>query len=161
MIQMTMNRTATETAEIAEKYLSFTLGAEQYGVGIQQVNEIIGLVPVTPVPRTPAFVKGIINLRGRVVPVIDLRTKFGMRAADAPNRCIVILSINDIEVGVIVDAVSDVLRIPTTDVSEVPQFGTDVDTRFLSGIGKHGEQIVLLLDADRLLSNRELEAIRQ
>ena len=134
------------------QYLTFSLGDELYGVDILRVQEIKGYTTVTRIPNTPMHIKGVLNLRGTIVPIIELRTKFGMPAIDYTMfTVIVVVVVNEKVTGLVVDAVSDVLDISTNDVQPPPQFGAKVDIGFLHGIGKSGEKLVSLLDIDRLL----------
>lgn len=140
------------------QYLTFTLGEEHYGVDILRVQEIKGYTAVTRIPNTPDSIKGVLNLRGTIVPIIDLRAKFGMDKIDYTRfTVIVVVVVKDRVMGIIVDAVSDVLNIPKKDIQPTPQFGTAVDVSFISGIGKCGDKLVALLDIDQILSLRELE----
>ncbi|TAK06434.1 MAG: purine-binding chemotaxis protein CheW [Candidatus Manganitrophaceae bacterium] len=140
------------------QYLTFTLGEEHYGVDILRVQEIKGYTAVTRIPNTPDSIKGVLNLRGTIVPIIDLRAKFGMEKIDYTRfTVIVVVVVKDRVMGIIVDAVSDVLNIPKKDIQPTPQFGTAVDVSFISGIGKCGDKLVALLDIDQILSLRELE----
>jgi purine-binding chemotaxis protein CheW len=142
------------------QYLTFALGAEEYGVAILNVQEIKGYSTVTPIPNTPAYVKGVMNLRGTIVPVIDLRLRLGMPAGDyGPFTVIVVLAVGTKIVGTIVDAVSDVLTIPTADVQPTPTFGTAVDLRFIAGIARANDKIVVLLDVDTMLRHDDLAAL--
>jgi len=139
------------------QYLTFALGDEEYGVGILHVQEIKGYSPVTPIPNTPPFVKGVMNLRGTIVPVIDLRLRLGMPAAEyGPFTVIIVLAIGEKVVGTIVDAVSDVLTIPASDVQTTPTFGPAADLRFIAGIAQAGGKLVVLLDLDAMLRHEEL-----
>jgi purine-binding chemotaxis protein CheW len=148
-------------AELAGKYLTFKLGAESYGLGILKVQEIIGIMSITHIPKTPAFVRGVINLRGRVIPVTDLRLKFGMESEeDTAKTCVIVvqLSLGDRQVtmGLIVDEVSEVLDIAEGQIEPPPSFGDSLDTAFILGMGKVGDKVVMLLDVDRVLSCDEL-----
>jgi purine-binding chemotaxis protein CheW len=134
------------------QYLTFRLRDEEYGVEILKVQEIKGYTAITPVPNTPAYLKGVMNLRGTIVPVVDLRAKFGMEAAEyTAFTVIIVLTVGTKVVGLIVDAVSDVLNIPKTDIQATPDFGAQVDARFISGMAKAGDKLVVLLDIDRVL----------
>lgn len=144
------------------QYLTFTLGEEHYGAEILRVQEIKGYTAVTRIPNTPDYIKGVLNLRGTIVPIIDLRTKFGMEKIDYSRfTVIVVVVVRDRIVGIIVDAVSDVLSIPKKEIQPPPKFGTSVDVSFISGIGKCGEKLVALLDIDRVLSEVEVESVAQ
>jgi len=138
------------------KYLTFSLAGEEYGIGILKVREIIGMMPVTPVPRTPDFVKGVINLRGKVIPVIDLRLRFGLEAAAYTERtCIIVVEIlgdaGAVPMGIVVDAVSEVLSIRGGDIENTPAFGVKLNTDFILGMAKTEGSVKILLDIDRVL----------
>jgi purine-binding chemotaxis protein CheW len=147
------NNAEARGAERAGKYLTFRLAAEDYGLEILKVREIIGMMDITAVPRVPAFVKGVINLRGKVIPVVDLREKFGMEAVEhTEETCIIVVDVGTVEMGIIVDKVSEVLDIPGEDIQDTPALGTDVNTDFILGIGKPGGRVKILLDIDNVLS---------
>ena len=134
------------------QFLTFTLGDEEYGVEILKVQEIKGYSTVTPIPNTPSYVKGVLNLRGAIIPIVDLRSKLSM--SEAPYNqftVIIVVRVGVKTVGVVVDAVSDVLNIPTKDIQATPDFGAQVDARFISGLAKTGERLVVLLDIDKVL----------
>lgn len=148
-------------AKLAGKYLTFELGNETFGLPILNVQEIIGMMPVTRVPRTPRFVRGVINLRGRVIPVIALRRKFDMDDREDDERtCIIVVQIrlgdSQLTIGAIVDEVSEVLNIQAEQIEESPEFGSEVAMDFILGIGKVSKKIVMLLDTNRILTNTEL-----
>lgn len=148
------------------KYLTFTLADEDYGIGILKIKEIIGVMPITPVPRTPEHVKGVINLRGKVVPVLDLRKKFGMAAKDFTERtCIVVVEIKGsagrIMVGVIVDSVSEVLNIKPEEIEDTPSFGTELETEYILGMAKMGNGVKILIDIDKVLCVGDLGEIKR
>ncbi len=150
-------------AEKEGKYLTFALGPEEYGLEILKVREIIGYMEITAVPQTPSHVKGVINLRGQVIPVIDLRAKFGMETTDVTEEtCIIVVEISQgnrgFSTGIVVDHVQEVLDIPGEDIEEAPQFGSSVDTSFILGMGKIGDSVKILLDIDRVLSGDHLES---
>lgn len=153
------------TVARAGKYLTFSLADEHYGLDIVRVQEIVGLLPVTRVPRLPDFVAGVVNLRGRVIPVIDLRLSFGMPASALEERtCIVIVSIERpdgsfVTRGAIVDEVSDVVAFSEGAIEATPEFGTSVDTSFITGVGRVDDRVVLLLDIDKVLTTGELEEL--
>jgi len=145
------------------KYLTFALGAEEYGLEILKVREIIGYIDVTAVPQTPSHVKGVINLRGQVIPVVDLRAKFGMATTDVTDEtCIIVVEITQnsrkFNTGIVVDRVQEVLDISGQDIEEAPQFGASVDTNFILGMGKIGDKVKILLDIDRVLAGSDLGA---
>lgn len=136
------------------QYLTFQLGEEFYGIDILRVQEIKGYTAVTRIPNTPAHIKGVLNLRGTIVPVVELRTKFGMPTIDYTSFTVVIIVVvNERVVGLVVDSVSDVLNIASQNVQSAPQLGTQIDVSFLTGIGKCGDKLVSLLDVDRLLND--------
>jgi len=144
------------------KYLTFVLADEEYGIGILKVKEIIGLMPITPVPRTPSHVKGVINLRGRVIPVVDLRLKFGMSGAESTERtCIIVVEIsscgNKISMGIVVDSVSEVLNIRAAEIEDTPSFGTKLDTDYILGMAKSGQGVKILLDIDKVVNSGEIQ----
>lgn len=146
------------------KYLTFRLAEEDYGLEILKVREIIGLMDITVIPQMPPFVKGVINLRGKVIPVIDLRLKFGLPPVDYNERtCIIVVEVKTPEgamlMGVVVDTVSEVLNISGADIEPPPSFGTRVDTRYILGIAKAKGAIKILLDIDQVLSPKELSGL--
>jgi purine-binding chemotaxis protein CheW len=139
------------------KFLSFFLKQEEYGIEILKVQEIIGILPITRVPRTPEFVKGVINLRGKIIPVTDLRSKFNMEDREETSEtCIIVVQTNGLEIGVIVDKVSEVLDISDSEIEDVPSFGTDVSTDYLLGIGNTSGRVRLLLDIQKILTPQEV-----
>lgn len=154
------------------KFLTFRLGTEEYGVEILRVREIIGLIDITPLPRTPDFVKGVINLRGKIIPVIELRTKFGLAPVDYTEAtCVIVVEVADPEsseqfqMGVIVDTVSEVLDIDQSLIESAPRFGCAVSADYILGMGKvetpSGTQVVILLDIDRVLTGDESKPLLQ
>ena len=144
------------------KYLTFVLCEEEYGLEILKVREIIGLLDVTPVPQTPAFVKGVINLRGKVIPVVDLRLKFGMPEAEyTKETCIIVVDVAALLMGIIVDTVSEVIEIKEEEIEPAPSFGEKVDVKFILGMGKIKGKVKILLDIDRVLSSEELSAVEK
>ncbi len=148
------------TVQQLNKYLTFMLADEEYGLEILKVREIIGLMDVTRVPRMPAFIRGVINLRGRVIPVIDLRLKFNMDAVeDTRETCIIVVDLEEILTGIVVDSVSEVMDIPAGDIEEAPDFGVSVDTEFIMGVGKADDKVVMLLDIRKALEQEELEMV--
>jgi len=140
----------------ANKYLTLVLAHEHYGVPILKVQEIIGLQEITPVPRMPHEVRGVLNLRGRVIPILDLRSRFGLeRGEDTKRTCIVVVQVagatGPVIMGVVVDQVSEVQDIPPEQVEPAPALGASVDTAFIAGVGKVGKRVVMLLDIDKAL----------
>lgn len=141
----------------AGKYLTFFLGAEEYGMEILAVHEIIGVLPITRVPRTPPFVRGVINLRGRVITILDLRLKFDLPAADpGPTSCIIVVAAHAAHVGLLVDRVSEVADIGAGDIEPPPSLGAGVHTDYLVGIAKSASRVRLLLDITRVIDAGDL-----
>ena len=143
------------------KYLTFTLAGEEYGIGILKIREIIGMMPITSVPQAPAFVKGVINLRGKVIPVIDLRLRFGMPAMDYTERtCIIVVEIDlqdtALNIGIVVDSVSEVLNIAGSNIENAPMFGTQLNTNYILGMAKIEGGVKILLDIDKVLTANEI-----
>ncbi|MCC6141027.1 MAG: purine-binding chemotaxis protein CheW [Nitrospira sp.] len=139
------------------QFLTFQLGEELYGVDILRVQEIKGYTAVTRIPNTPPHIKGVLNLRGTIVPIVELRTKFGMNTIEYTMfTVIVVVVVREKIMGLVVDAVSDVLNIDKKDIQPAPQFGAKVDVSFLNGIGKSGDKLIALLDMDRLLSDEDV-----
>jgi purine-binding chemotaxis protein CheW len=146
------------------KYLTFSLADEEYGIGILKIKEIIGMMPITTVPQTPEFVKGVINLRGKVIPVLDLRLRFGMESIDYTDRtCIIVVEIagpsGTVMIGIVVDAVSEVLNIKGEDIEETPTFGTRLNTDYILGMAKMGGGVKILLDIDEVLGAEDLDTL--
>ena len=146
------------------KYLTFSLAGEEYGIGILKVKEIIGMMPITHVPQTPEYVKGVVNLRGKVIPVVDLRLKFGIEQIDYTERtCIIVVEISSlgktIAMGIVVDSVSEVLNIKNGDIEDTPSFGTKLKTEFILGMAKVGANVKILLDIDLVLAAEEVAEI--
>ncbi len=142
------------------QYVTFCLGDEEYGVDILKVQEIIGISPVTKVPYLPDFIKGVINLRGIVVPIVDLRLRFRLPVAEYTDRtCVVIVKVGERVVGMIVDAVSEVMEIAEAMVDAAPSFGHGVRTDFIDGMGKVDERLVLLLNIEKLFTEGEMQEI--
>lgn len=143
------------------KYLTFKLADEEYGLEILKIREIIGLMEITRVPQTPDFVEGVINLRGRVIPVIDLRTRFGLPRTEYNDQtCIIVVDVGTL-MGVIVDTVEEVHDIPASDIEPPPRLGATVDTTFILGMGKVKGDVKILLDIDKVLTSEELVELRQ
>lgn len=148
-------------AENYQKLLTFSLGSEGYGISILKVKEIIGMMDITPVPRTPEFIKGVINLRGKIIPVMDLRVKFSMDAQEYDERtCIIVVevSINGAQklLGVVVDTVSEVVTISSDQIEPPPEYGTSVEHNSILGIGKIKERVVIILDIDEVFLCEEV-----
>jgi purine-binding chemotaxis protein CheW len=149
---------------LAGKYLTFRLANEEYGIPILTVVEIIKMMEVTPVPRTPSFVRGVVNLRGKVIPVVELREKFGMEhTEDTDETCIIVVKLgsddSDLVMGIIIDTVSEVLDIQAQQIEPAPEFGSTCDTEFILGMAKAGAQVKILIDINRVLSREELSSM--
>ncbi|HQI25032.1 MAG TPA: chemotaxis protein CheW [Smithella sp.] len=148
------------------KYLTFSLAGEEYGIGILKVKEIIGMMPITHVPQTPDYVKGVVNLRGKVIPVVDLRLKFGIEPIDYTERtCIIVVEIihanKTISMGIVVDSVSEVLNIKNGDIEDTPSFGTKLKTEFILGMAKTGSNVKILLDIDLVLADEDVAVMEK
>ncbi|WP_300455025.1 chemotaxis protein CheW [Desulfobacula sp.] len=162
----TMNQAIKETTIKTGKYLTFSLDEEEYGIGILKVKEIIGMMPITSVPRTPAFLKGVINLRGKVIPVMDLRLKFNMGEIPYTDRtCIIVVEIeletSTVLIGIVVDAVSEVLNIQENEIEDTPAFGTALDTAYILGLAKINGGVKILLNIDKVLSIEEIDDLNK
>ena len=160
----TMNQAVKATTIKTGKYLTFSLEKEEYGIGILKVKEIIGMMPITSVPRTPAFVKGVVNLRGKVIPVLDLRAKFEMETIAYTERtCIIVVEIDSaastILIGIVVDSVCEVLNIREEEIEETPKFGTQLKHDYILGMAKRDGGVKILLNIDRVLSSEEITKI--
>ena len=143
-----------------DKYLTFHLAGEDYGIDIAFVTEIIGIQKITEVPDMPEFIRGVINLRGKVIPVMDVRLRFNLKERDYDERtCIVVVDIDNTAVGLVVDEVSEVADIPEKDVEPPPQTGKGQRSRYLKGMGKMDEAVKILLDVEKLLHDEELEQL--
>lgn len=152
-----MSQVVKAVADKEGKYLTFSLASEEYGISILRIKEIIGMIPITSVPQTPEYIKGVVNLRGKVIPVMDLRLRFSIPAMEYTERtCIIVVEISGqagmIQVGVVVDAVSEVLNVKSEDIAPTPSFGTKLDTDYILGMAKMDGGIKILLDITRVLS---------
>ncbi len=162
----TMDQVVKTMAIKTGKYLTFSLAQEEYGIGILKVKEIIGMMTITSVPRTPNFVRGVINLRGKVIPVIDLRLKFEMESIPYSDRtCIIVVEIDSqdstVLIGIVVDAVSEVLNIQKEDIEDSPAFGSKLDTDYILGMAKMEGGVKILLDIDKVLSAHEIQTLEK
>jgi purine-binding chemotaxis protein CheW len=151
---------------LSGKYLTVVLENEAYGLNVLKIREIIRLQKITPVPQMPAFVKGVINLRGRVIPIVDLRVKFGLKAEFTERTCIIVVQVklpNDqvVQMGLIVDSVEEVVNLNATEIEPTPEFGAKVDTSYLLGMAKIKGQVKTLLDIDRVVAPETVQAIVQ
>ena len=147
------------------KFLTFSLANEEYGIGILKVREIIGMMPIRTVPQTPGFVKGVINLRGKVIPVVDLRLKFGMEETDYTERTsIIVVDVQSgsgafVHIGIVVDFVSEVINIKGDEIEPAPTFGSQLNTEYILGMAKVGKSVKILLDIDRILAVEDLNGL--
>jgi purine-binding chemotaxis protein CheW len=162
-VNQTVNVIERQTAR-AGKYLTFRLAAEEYGLEILKVQEIIKMMDITKIPRTPDFVRGVINLRGKVIPVVDLRLKFSMEAKETTEKtCVIVVQVRRQEgvvtMGIIVDEVSEVLDISGEEIQAAPSFGTSVDTQFILGMAKTKGGVKILLDINKVLASDEIDAL--
>ena len=162
MIESTSNSANSDAR--SGKYLTFILGQEEFGIRVIKVREIMGLQEVTSVPQTPAFLKGVINLRGKVIPVVDLRLKFGLPAAEYTQRtCIIVVEVQGengaIMVGLIVDAVSEVLNLSGSEIEDTPDFGSKLSAPFILGMAKTKGKVKILLDIDRVVNVQEIASM--
>ncbi|TCL76257.1 purine-binding chemotaxis protein CheW [Hydrogenispora ethanolica] len=144
------------------RYLIFTVGEEDYGIAIGQVTEIIGIQEITAVPELPNYMIGIINLRGKIIPVMDMRRRFKLEPREYTNRtCIIVVNIREIAIGLIVDQVLEVLRIDDADLAPPPEVKSGFHNRYVQAIGKAGDGVKLLLNCDQLLADNELTPLEQ
>ena len=142
--------------------VTFSIGDEEFGVDILKVQEIIRTMEITKVPRAPEFVEGVINLRGKVIPIVDLRKRFGLETRDHDKHTrIIVIEINQMIVGFVVDSVSEVLRIPANTVEPPPPVVSGLESEYISGVGKLQDRLLILLDLNRLLSGEEKDALSQ
>lgn len=158
------NAAIGRTKDRGGKYLTFHLANEEFGIQVMKVREIMGLQEITAVPHTPHYTKGVINLRGKVIPVVDLRLKFGMPSAEYTQRtCIIVTEVEgedgQILIGALVDAVSEVLNLSETDIEDTPDFGGEVSTTGLLGMAKSKGKVKILLDIDAVMTAQELNAL--
>ena len=144
-----------------DQYLTFVVGDETFGFGIEYVTEIVGMQSITTVPDVQNYIKGVINLRGSVIPVIDIRLRFGLNEREYDERtCIVVVKLNELSVGLIVDIVHEVTNIPESKISEPPKVRGDAGAQYIDGMGKLEDKVVILLDIVKLLSNEEQNVIK-
>lgn len=144
----------------AGKYLAFHLGAEEFGIPVLSVREIMGLQDITAVPQTPPHVRGVINLRGKVIPVVDLRLKFGLDGQEYGHRTsIIVVKLADAMMGIIVDGVSEVLNLTPADIEDTPDFGRGIETPYILGMAKTKGKVRMLLDMEQILSTQELTGL--
>lgn len=162
MTEILDNMLDLEEDTMKDRYLTFLLGNECYGIEIKYVTEIIGIQAITEVPELPEYVKGIINLRGKIIPVVDVRVRFKKALKEYNDRtCVVVVDISDLSIGLIVDSVAEVLTIPEQDTVDPPQVNKGFNNRYIKKIGKVGSAVKLLLDCEKLLSENELDNITE
>jgi purine-binding chemotaxis protein CheW len=141
----------------AGKYLTFFLASEEYGVEILKVQEIIGRMPITPVPLTSKYIRGVINLRGKIHPIMDLKIKFGMEETQITDEtCIIVIKTATMMMGILVDKVSEVVNVVSDDIEDTPSFGADVNPEYLLGVGKTGGRVRLLLDIEKVITATDI-----
>ena len=151
----------SEAAERAGKYLTFVLAEEDYGLEILKVREIMGVLDITTVPHTPYYVKGVVNIRGKVIPIVDLRLKFDIPEVEYTDQtCIIVVYVGNVEVGIIVDCVSEVMDIAEEDIEDAPEFGAEVDTHSILGMSKAGGKVTILLDINKVLGGEEVAELQ-
>ncbi len=145
---------------VADMYLTFKLADEEYGIGIMHVTEIVGLQNITEVPDMPEFVKGVVNLRGQVIPVIDVRLRFHMKPKEYDERtCIIVLNIRDVQIGLVVDTVNEVLTIDEKLISPPPKVAAANSAQYIKGLGKINDEVKILLSGEKLLFEEELTSL--
>lgn len=158
---LSLPREGAKAAGRGGKYLTFFLAKEEYGLEILKVQELIGMMDITPIPRAPEYMRGVINLRGKVIPVVELRTKFEMETVDYTDEtCIIVVQTQGLQMGIIVDKVSEVLDIAAGEIEDSPAFSDDIKTDYILGIGKSEDRVKLLLDIDKILSGQDLTELR-
>ena len=149
-----------KTRASKNKFLTYFLGDEEYGVDISQVREIIAMMKITHVPKTPKYVAGVINLRGSIIPVIDTRLRFDMPSLEYDEQtAIIIIEINKVSIGFVVDKVEEVLTIDEANLSEPPKFGANIDTEFIKNIARMGEMVIMILDLEKLFEAEEISML--
>lgn len=154
------NETNKSTGAAGGEFLTFTLGAEEYGMDILKVQEIRGYDAVTVIANTPEFIKGVINLRGIIVPIVDLRIKFNLGKIDYDQfTVVIILNLSSRVVGVVVDSVSDVLTLTPEQIKAAPSLSASLDTRYIMGLGTVDERMLILVDIEKLMSSRDMELV--
>jgi purine-binding chemotaxis protein CheW len=148
---------SAKTDSRAGKYLTFFLANEEYGVEILKVQEIIGRMPITPVPLTSKYIRGVINLRGKIHPIMDLKIKFGMEETQITDEtCIIVIKTSTLMMGILVDKVSEVVNVSSEDIEDTPSFGGDVNPEYLLGVGKTGGRVRLLLDIEKVITASDI-----
>lgn len=157
-----IKNSAERLVDTGQEYVTFTLNDELYAFNALHVQEIIELTTVTKVPHLPGYLKGVINLRGTIIPVVDLKEKFGMSGGEyKKHTCIIVTEFSRGVMGLIVDTVSDILNMSNAEISAAPDFGSSINTEFISGMGKAGESLVLVLNVDKVLTEDESTLLEQ
>lgn len=154
------------TTDLSGKFLSFFLSEEEYGIEILKVREIIGVTEITPLPKTPDYVRGVINLRGRIIPVVDLRCQFEMGSTERTDEtCIIVVEVDrngeveQFQMGCLVDRVSEVMNVNQEQIEPAPRFGSRIDSDFILGLGKTKEKVLILLDIDKVFQAQDLQEL--
>ncbi|QOY53366.1 chemotaxis protein CheW [Candidatus Sulfurimonas baltica] len=151
------NKKKTKDLGAAHRYLTFFVDEEQYGIDISKIKEIIAPITITHIPKTPPFVKGVINLRGSIIPVVDIRLKFGMQEREMDiNTAIIIYEVDKVYIGFIVDHVEDVLSLNDDSISDAPHFGSDIDTSFIENVAEVNNDVIMLLNLEKIFEPEEL-----
>jgi len=158
----TVNKNIKEGSSRTNQYVTYVIEDEVYGVDVHKVHEIIGMTKITHVPNSMDFMKGMIDLRGNVVPVVDMRLKFKMAPREYTDLTVIlIVELKDSLVGMVVDSVSDVIELPENSIQDTPHFSSKIDTDYICGIGKHGESLIIILNVDKILTANEMEIIEK
>lgn len=164
---MKVNAELDSEGDNDNKFLSFRLGSEEYGLEILRVREIIGIIDITPLPQTPNYVKGVINLRGKIIPVIELRAKFELGPKEyTEETCVIVVEVSDggderFQMGVVVDTVSEVIDVPRNVIEPAPRFGGSLNTNYILGMGKLKDKVLILLDIDRVMSTSDINTLAE
>ena len=160
MADLSKGITGGEEDDMRGRFLTFYIGEEMFGIELKNVMEIVGIQPVTGMPEMPDYIKGIINLRGKIIPVMDVRLRFKKPEMDYTDRtCVIVIFLGDISIGLIVDHVSEVLAIPDENVMEKPEISTKGGRGYIQTIGKIGEKVVLLIDCEKLLNEEDVDTV--
>lgn len=160
MAESLINAVDFEEDDMKGRFLTFLVDKELYGIGLRNVMEIVGIQPITQLPEMPDYIKGIVNLRGKIIPVMDVRLRFKKPGQDYHDRtCIIVIDYKDLSVGLIVDSVCEVLAIPDEDIVDKPEINSKGSRGYISSVGKIGERVILLLDSEKLMSAEELELV--
>src|SRR5574340_458882 len=159
---MTQTGTEDQAGSAGNEFLTFTLGREEYGIDILKVQEIRGYDAVTAIANTPEFIKGVINLRGIIVPIVDMRIKFHLGSAEYNQfTVVIILNVANRVVGMVVDGVSDVITLSTEQIKAAPEFGAAIDTQYVMGLGTVDERMLILVDIEKLMTSQDMELMEQ